>query len=94
MAQHASGVDWEADQNSSFIGRFVQKMREKTKQITLFGVIIDLYESSIRHNPFNKNAPIGLAGFYESVNLEEDAKKVLKSSLEKDWDFITAYQLV
>lgn len=94
LAQHASGVDWEADQNSSFIGRFVQKMREKTKQITLFGVIIDLYESSIRHNPFNKNAPIGLAGFYESVNLEEDAKKVLKSSLEKDWDFITAYQLV
>lgn len=93
LAQHASGVDWEGEKRSSFIGRFVQKMREKTKQITLFGVIIDLYESSIRQNPHNKNAPIGLAGFYESVNLEEDAKKVLKASLEKDWDFITAYQL-
>lgn len=93
LSQRASGEDWEGEQKSSFIGRFVQKMREKTKQITLFGVIIDLYESSIRQNPLNKNAPIGLAGFYESVYLEEDAKKVLKSSLEKEWDFITAYQL-
>ncbi|RBP89131.1 tetratricopeptide repeat protein [Cytobacillus firmus] len=93
LAKRASGGDLEAEQKSSFIGRFVQKMREKTKQITLFGVIIDLYESSIRLNPLNKDASIGLAGFYESVNLEDDAKKVLKSSLVNDWDFVTAYQL-
>ncbi|KON87533.1 hypothetical protein AF332_12305 [Sporosarcina globispora] len=93
LEQYASGVDWEAEQKSSFIGRLAQKMRERTKQVTLFGVIIDLYESSMRLNPFNKDAPVGLAGFYESVNLEEDAKKVLKSSLENEWDFVTAYQL-
>ncbi|CAM3499083.1 bacteriocin-processing peptidase family protein [Aeromicrobium ponti] len=94
LDQYASGIDWENEQRQSLFGRVVQKMRDKTRQITLYGVIIDLYELSIKHDPMNKSAPVSLARFYESVNLEEDAKKVLNTSLDKGWDFLTAYQLV
>lgn len=93
LEQYASTIDWEPEQKPSFFGRVVRKMRDKTRQIALFGVIIDLYELSIKHDSANKGASLGLARFYESVDLEEDAKKVLKASLDKGWDFLTAYQL-
>ncbi|WHZ01405.1 tetratricopeptide repeat protein [Neobacillus sp. YX16] len=74
-------------------GRFVTKLKNHTKQIYLFGSIIELYEMAIRLDKNNLSAVSHFAKLYEDFELTEDAIKILQKSLKKQWDEPLAYQL-
>jgi tetratricopeptide (TPR) repeat protein len=77
---------------NSFV-RFVKKLKNHTKQIYLFGSIIELYEMAIRLDKNNLSAVSHFAKLYEDFELAEDAIKILQKALKNQWDEPLAYQL-
>jgi tetratricopeptide (TPR) repeat protein len=58
-----------------------------------FGILIGLYEESIKLDRENRAAVFWFADFYENSGLSEDAIKVLEQSLRHNWDSDIAYRL-
>lgn len=58
-----------------------------------FGILIGLYEESIKLDRENSTAVCWFVDFYENSGLSEDAIKVLEQSLRHNWDSDTAYRL-
>jgi tetratricopeptide (TPR) repeat protein len=83
----------EGEDIGNVFGRFVTKLKNHTKQIYLFGSIIELYEMAIRLDKNNLSAVSHFAKLYEDFGLVEDAIKILQKALKKQWDDPLAYQL-
>lgn len=86
-------MNWNDEEEGNVFGRFVTKLKNRTKQINLFGSIIELYEMAIKLDKKNLSAVSHFAQFYESFELAEDAIKILQKALKKQWDERLAYQL-
>jgi tetratricopeptide (TPR) repeat protein len=80
-------------EEGNVFSRFVRKLKNRTKQINLFGSIIELYEMAINLNKNNLSAVSHFAKFYECFELVEDAIKILQKALKDRWDDRLAYQL-
>lgn len=86
-------INWGDVEEGNVFGRFVRKLKNRTKQINLFGSIIELYEMAIKLDKNNLSAVSHFARFYESFELVEDAIKILQKVLKDRWDDRLAYQL-
>ncbi|NWQ42160.1 tetratricopeptide repeat protein [Bacillus sp. EB106-08-02-XG196] len=86
-------MTWSGKEEGNAFGRFVTKLKNHTKQIYLFGSIIELYEMAIRLDKNNLSAVSHFAKLYEEFELAEDAIKILQKALKKQWDERLAYQL-
>ncbi|MCM3692707.1 tetratricopeptide repeat protein [Neobacillus niacini] len=85
--------NWSGKEDGNAFGRFVTKLKNHTKQIYLFGSIIELYEMAIKLDKNNLSAVSHFAKLYEDFNLAEDAVKILQKALKKHWEEPLAYQL-
>ncbi|MEH7176544.1 tetratricopeptide repeat protein [Neobacillus vireti] len=91
--QYIMEMSWEDEEEGNVFGRFVRKLKNRTKQINLFGSIIELYERAIKFNGDNFSAVSHFARFYGNFELVEDAIKILQKALKSHWDDRIAYQL-
>ncbi len=91
--QFLMDMNLEDVEEGNVFGRFVRKLKNRTKQINLFGSIIELYEMAINLNKNNLSAVSHFAQFYECFELVEDAIKILQKALKDRWDDRLAYQL-
>jgi tetratricopeptide (TPR) repeat protein len=91
--QFFTEVIWNDEEEGNMFGRMVRKLKNRTKQISLFGSIIELYETAIKldkENPY----PVSLfAKFHENFDLIDDSIKILQKALRNKWDAHLAYQL-
>ncbi len=86
-------MNWGDEEEGNVFGRFVRKLKNRTKQINLFGSIIELYEMAIKLDKKNLSAVSHFAQLYENFELVEDAIKILQKALKEQWDDRLAYQL-
>ena len=86
-------MNWLDEEEGNAFGRFVSKLKNRTKQINLFGVIIELYEMAIKLDKNNLCAVSHFPRFYEHFELVQDSIKILQKALKKLWDDRLAYQL-
>ena len=86
-------MNWEDEEEGNAFGRFVRKLKNRTKQINLFGTIIELYEMAIKFDKNNLSAVSHFARFNENFELVEDGIKILQKALKNHWDDRIAYQL-
>jgi tetratricopeptide (TPR) repeat protein len=91
--QFIEEMNWGDEDQGNALGRLVRKMRIRTKQISAFGAIIELYEMAIKLDNGNPYPISRFAEFYEKFNLIEDAIKLLQKALKNKWDAQLAYQL-
>jgi tetratricopeptide (TPR) repeat protein len=91
--QFISNLDWADEEQGNVFGRFVRKLKNRTKQISVFGSIIELYELAIKLDKDNLAAVSRFAKFYENFDLAEEAVKILQKTLKRRWDDRLAYQL-
>lgn len=90
---YISGINWMNEEEGSVFGRFVRKLKNRTKQISIFGAIIELYETAIKLDKHNLAAVSHFAQFYENFSLLEDSIKILQKALKDQWEDRIAYQL-
>jgi tetratricopeptide (TPR) repeat protein len=86
-------MNWSDEEKGNVFGRFVRKLKKRTKQINLFGTAIELYEMAIKLDKSNLSAVSQFAGFYEQFELIDDSIKILQKALKNNWDKHLAYQL-
>jgi tetratricopeptide (TPR) repeat protein len=86
-------MNWDDEEQGNVFGRFVRKLKNRTKQINLFGTAIELYEMAIKLDKSNLSAVSQFAGFYEQFELIDDSIKILQKALKNNWDKHLAYQL-
>lgn len=90
---YIANLKWEDEEEGNVFGRFVRKLKNRMKQISLFGAIIELYETAIKIDRNNLSAISHFAKFNENFNLIEDAITILQKALKNHWDDRLAYQL-
>ncbi|WP_342431975.1 tetratricopeptide repeat protein [Neobacillus sp. FSL H8-0543] len=91
--QYISKINWTDIGEGNVFSRFVRKLKNRTKQISIFGSIIELYELAIKLDNSNLAAVSRFAKFYENFDLAEEAIKILQKILKQHWDDRIAYQL-
>ncbi|MFP7297987.1 tetratricopeptide repeat protein [Neobacillus niacini] len=91
--QFIAEMNWSGKKEGNAFGRFVAKLKNRTKQINLFGTIIELYEMAMKLDKNNLAAVSHFARFYEEFELGDEAVKILQKALKKQWDDRLAYQL-
>ncbi|MGG1674674.1 tetratricopeptide repeat protein [Neobacillus sp. NRS-1170] len=93
VEEHFRGIDWLEEDEGNVFTRFVRKLKNRFKQMKIFGTAIGLYETAIKLNPDNLNLVSRFAKFYEDFDLMDDAIKVLLKAISAAWDDRIAYQL-
>jgi tetratricopeptide (TPR) repeat protein len=91
--QYIANLEWADEEKGNVFGRFVRKIKNRTKQISIFGSIIELYELAIKLDKDNLAAVSRFAKFYENFDLAEEAVKIVQKTLKHHWDDRLAYQL-
>jgi tetratricopeptide (TPR) repeat protein len=91
--QFIAEMNWGDEEQGNALGRLVRKMRNRTKQITVFAAIIELYEMAIKLDKENLYPISRYAEFYGKFDLIEDAIKILQKALKSKYDSQLAYQL-
>jgi tetratricopeptide (TPR) repeat protein len=91
--EYIANQNWTDEEEGNIFGRFVRKLKNRTKQISVFGSIIELYELAIKTDKDNLAAVSRFAKFYENFDLAEDAIKILQKTLKHQYDERIAYQL-
>ncbi|PLR68913.1 tetratricopeptide repeat protein [Bacillus sp. UMB0893] len=72
---------------------WLKRIRNFSKVSLNFGILIGLYEESIKLDRENSAAVFWFVDFYENSGLSEDAIKVLEQSIRHNWDPDIAYRL-
>ncbi|MGG3470143.1 tetratricopeptide repeat protein [Neobacillus pocheonensis] len=93
VEQHFEEFIWLDEDEGNVFTRFVRKLKNRFKQMKLFGTALGLYETAIKLDQDNLNLVTRLAKFYEDFDLMDDAVKILQKSLSTSWDDGIAYQL-
>ncbi|TYR80006.1 tetratricopeptide repeat protein [Priestia megaterium] len=92
LEQHMNSME-EGEAAGSFLKRTFLKFKERTKTITLLGLLIELYETAVKLDDENTDAVHYFATFYEEKGMIDEAVEVLQKSLQIKWDFDVAYHL-
>ncbi len=66
--QFIANQNWTDEEEGNVFGRFVRKLKNRTKQISIFGSIIELYELAIKMDKDNLAAVSRFAKFYENFD--------------------------
>nr|WP_263326041.1 tetratricopeptide repeat protein [Neobacillus sp. Marseille-Q6967] len=90
--QYISEKNWNEEEGNIF-GRFVRRLKNRTKQISIFGTVIELYETALKLDKRNLSAISRLAKFYENFELVDDSRRILQKALKENWDDRIVYQL-
>ncbi|MEH7332257.1 tetratricopeptide repeat protein [Neobacillus drentensis] len=93
VEEHFREADWLDEDEGNVFTRFVRKLKNRFKQMRIFGTAIELYETAIKLAPDNLNLVSRFAKFYEDFDLMDDSIKVLQKALSTAWDDKIAYQL-
>lgn len=91
--RYISDQSWNEEEEGNIFGRFVRRLKNRTKQISIFGTVIELYETALKLDKRNLSAISRLAKFYEKFELVEDSRRILQRALKENWDDRIAYQL-